>query len=88
MIIITVTDIVSTKMTNTIATNVASTASTNCHSKQKRLLYFAYLFVSNNITIDKYYCFLLLSKTKRSNIESKIMNLKILKTLRVNISMT
>ena len=32
--IMTVLDIVSTKMTNTIATNVTNTASTNCHSKK------------------------------------------------------
>ena len=34
--IITVTDIVSTKKINTIATNVTSTASINCHSKKVR----------------------------------------------------
>ena len=34
--IITVMDIVSTKMTNTIATNVTSTTSINCHSKKVR----------------------------------------------------
>ena len=39
--IITAMDIASTKMTNTIATNVTSTALINCHSKKsKRLLYF------------------------------------------------
>ena len=34
--IVTVMDIVSTKMTSTIATNVTSTASINCHSKKAR----------------------------------------------------
>ena len=34
--IITAMDIVSTKKTNTIETNVASTASINCHSKKVR----------------------------------------------------
>ena len=37
--IITVMDIVSTKMTNTIATNVKSTASINCHSKSVKDCY-------------------------------------------------
>ena len=31
-------DIVSTKKTNTIATNVANTASINCHSKKSKRL--------------------------------------------------
>ena len=36
-------DIISTKMTNNIPTNVTSTASINCNNKKiKRLLYFAY----------------------------------------------
>ena len=49
-------DIVSTKMENTIATNV----SVNCHTeKSKRLLYFAYSFISDPIPIDNY-CYLLL----------------------------
>ena len=37
--IITVMDIASTKMTNTIATNVTSTASVNCHSKRVKDCY-------------------------------------------------
>ena len=37
--LITVTDIVSTKKANTIATNVMSTASINCHSKKVRDCY-------------------------------------------------
>ena len=37
--IITVMDIASTKMTNTIATNVTSTASVNCHSKKVKDCY-------------------------------------------------
>ena len=37
--IITVLDIASTKMTNTIAANVTSTASINCHSKKGRDCY-------------------------------------------------
>ena len=58
-------DIVSTKKTNTIATKktniiatkvTSTTASINCHSKKsKRLLCFAYSFISNHITIDNYY---------------------------------
>ena len=50
-------DIVSTKMENTIATNV----SVNCHTeKSKRLLYFAYNFISDPITVDNCYYLLLL----------------------------
>ena len=37
--VLTVMDIVSTKKTNTIATNVTSTASKNCHSKKVRDCY-------------------------------------------------
>ena len=37
--IITVMDIASTKMTNTTATNVTSTASVNCHSKKVKDCY-------------------------------------------------
>ena len=37
--IITVMDIASTKMTNTIATNVTRTASVNCHSKRVKDCY-------------------------------------------------
>ena len=37
--LVTVTDIVSTKKANTIATNVMSTASINCHSKKVRDCY-------------------------------------------------
>ena len=50
-------------MTNTIAANVTSTASVNCHSKKVR--YFAYSLISNYITIDNYYYLLLLCKTIR-----------------------
>ena len=39
----TVLDIVSTKKTNTIATNVTSTASINCHSKRVRDCYIFYI---------------------------------------------
>ena len=43
-------------MINYIETNVASIASINCHSKKsKRLLYFAYSFISDHITIENYY---------------------------------
>ena len=39
-------------MINAIETNIASTASINCHSKKsKRLLYFAYSFISDHITV-------------------------------------
>ena len=80
--IIIVMDIVSTKKTNTIATNVTSTASI--------LLYFAYSFISDHININNYYYLLSLCKTKRYNIKWKIMNFKkfLLKIVRVIISMT
>ena len=41
--IITVMDIVSTKMTNTIATNIKSTASINCHSKKVKNCFILYV---------------------------------------------
>ena len=72
--IIVITDIVSTKKANTIATkrtNVISTALINCHGKKsKRLLYFAHSFSSGHITIDNYY-YMLLCKTRRNNIKCK-----------------
>ena len=37
-------DILSTKMTNTISTNVTSTASINCHSKKTRYKIHCYIF--------------------------------------------
>ena len=42
--IISVMDILSTKMTNTISTNVTSTASINCHSKKTRYKIHCYIF--------------------------------------------
>ena len=71
--IIIVIDNVSTKKTNfivtekinTIPTNLTSIASINYHSKKsKKSLYFAYSFISDHITIDKYYYLLSLCKTK------------------------
>ena len=66
-------DIVSTKKTNTIATNVANTASINCHCKKvrdyKKVRYFTYSFISDHITIDHYHYLLPLCKTKRYNIK-------------------
>ena len=59
--IITVMDIVSTKMRSTIATNVTSTTSIF----SKILLYFAYSFISDHVTINNYCYVLLLRKTKR-----------------------
>ena len=57
--------IVSTKMANTKATNVTSTASIHYHiKKSKRLLYFAYSCIGDHITSDNYY-YLLLCETKR-----------------------
>ena len=57
--IVIVMDNLSTKRTITIArkkANVTNTVSINCHSKKsKRLLYFAYGFISDHITIDNYY---------------------------------
>ena len=41
--IITVMDIVSTKITNTIATNIKSTASINCHSKKVKNCFILYI---------------------------------------------
>ena len=88
--IITVMVIVSTKKTNTIATNVTSTASINCHSKKVRDWYIlhTFCFISDHITIENYY-YLQLCKTKRYNIKRKIMNFKkfVLKIVRVIISM-
>ena len=46
----------------TIATNVTSAASLNCH---KRLLYFAHNFVSNLITIDNNYHFFVIMENKK-----------------------
>ena len=70
-------DSLSTKKVNTIAANVTSTASMNWHSKKsKRLLYFAYSFISGHIAIDDYYYLMLLFKTKRYNIKWKIMKFK------------
>ena len=63
--IITVMDIVSTKMTNIIATNITSTASINCQSKKVRDCYlFLHSFISNHNTIDNYYYLLSLCKNK------------------------
>ena len=83
-------DSLSTKKVNTIAANVTSTASMNWHSKKsKRLLYFAYSFISDHIAIDDYYYLMLLFKTKRYNIKWKIMKFKkfVFKIVRVIISM-
>ena len=44
-------DIVSTKMTNTIATY----ASINFHTKKVKYLYFAYSFIGDDVTIDNYH---------------------------------
>ena len=49
---ITVMDIVSTKMTNTIVTNTMSTAWINCYEKVRDT---TYNFISNHITIYNYY---------------------------------
>ena len=37
----------------------------NCRKKRKILLYFAYSFISNHITIDNYYNLSSLCKTKK-----------------------
>ena len=88
--IIAVLNIVSTKMTNTIATNVTSTASMNCHSKKVRLCYILHTLISDPITIDNHYNLLLLCKTKMYNTKWKIVNFKkfIVKIVRAIISMT
>ena len=79
--IISVTDIASTKMTNTITTNM----STNSYDKKSKiLLYIAHSFLSDHITVDNYYFFLSLCiskvKTKKhwctKNIKRKISNFK------------
>ena len=59
---------VSTKKTNTIATNVRSTASISCQSKKKRNCYILDFF-SDHIIIVNYYYLLLLCKPKRYNIK-------------------
>ena len=57
--------VVSTKNENTIAANVTSIASTNCHSiKIKKLLYFAYSLISDHLAIDIYYYLLHYAKQK------------------------
>ena len=71
--IIIVLDIVSTKKTTTVATNVPNTASINFPSKKVRLLHFVYSFIIHHITIDNY--FYLLSLWKK-NVQSKIENNK------------
>ena len=79
-------DNLSTKKTNTIATNVTSTASINWHNKTVR----DYSFTSNHVTVDNYYYLLSVCKTKRYDIKWKIMNFKklVLKIVRVIILMT
>ena len=60
--IISVVDILSTKMIYTIATNVTK----NCHSKKVKYnvdFYIAHSFISDYIAIDKYYYLLPLCKT-------------------------
>ena len=64
--IISVMNIVSTKMTNTIAKNVTSTASINCQSKKVRDCYILHtVFISDLITIYNYHYLLLLCTTGR-----------------------
>ena len=48
-------DIASTKKTNTIATNVTSTASINCHSKKVRDCFILHTVFSDHITVDNYH---------------------------------
>ena len=61
--VITVMDIVSTKVANHIAINITSIASINFHNKKERN--FAYSFISDPITIDNYYYLLLLCSEER-----------------------
>ena len=79
----------STKKTNTLTTNVTSTASINCHRKKIRDCYILHSFISNHININIYYYLLSLCK-KGYNIKWKIMNFKkfVLKIVHVIISMT
>ena len=80
-------DIASMKKINTVVTNVASTASMDCHSKKVRD--FAFSFISDHITTDYYYL-LLLCKTKKYNKKWRITERRkfTLKIVRVIISMT
>ena len=66
-------NIVSTKMTNFIATNVTSTALINRHSKKVTDCYILNtVLFSDHIIINSYYYLLLLCKTKGYNIKWKI----------------
>ena len=72
--IITVMDVVSTKMTNTIATNVTSSASINCHSKNVKDCYILHIvllviILPLKISIICYYY-----EKKGCNRKWKIMN--------------
>ena len=79
--VIIIVDNVSTKKRNTIATNVTSTASINCHSKKERDCYILHTVLVAIILLS-------LCKVKRHNIKCKIMNFKkfVLKIIRVIIS--
>ena len=58
--IIIVLDNLSIKETKTIVTNVTSTTSISYHSKKVRDCYILHGSISNHITVDNYYCYLLL----------------------------
>ena len=82
-----------TKKTYTIATNVAKTASINCHSKKIQdcyILHTVLIYFFSDFTIDNYIIYYLYAKTKMHSIKWKIMNLKnsVLKIVSVIISMT
>ena len=87
--IVIATDNLSTKKTNTIATDVTNAASINCHHKKsKTLLHFACSFISDHSTIDHYYYLLSSCKAKSYNIKWEIIDLKkiVLKIVCVIIS--
>ena len=74
-------DNASIKKTDTIVTDVTSTASMNFHSRKVRdillyFLYFAYSLINNHINIDICYYFLSLCKAKRYNIKMENNEIK------------
>ena len=62
--IITVMDVVSTKMTNTIATTVTSSASINCHSKNVKDCYILHIVLLVIILPLKIIIFAIIMKRK------------------------
>ena len=88
--VITVMDIASTKKTNTVATNVTSTASINCHSKKVRDCYILHTVLLVIITIICYNFAKKICNNALTILKWKIMKFKkfVLKIVLVIISMT